>query len=104
MTTEKDVKKRLQKNAINAFEHFLHFLGEILQIVFLLAANATFNGDFNLYAMSSLVYQGGVLSIIVIYVSPLVRKEFKDFFVNNLIQLLVLLGCFSYALIKVSMS
>ena len=98
------MKKRLQRNAINAFEHFLHFLGEILQITFLLAANATFNGDFNLYAMSSLVYQGGVLSVIFICVSPLVRREFKDFFLHNLMLLLVLLGLFAYALAKVSMS
>lgn len=75
--------KRARKNALDLFGHFLHFIGEIFMLVLWVVANITSNGTYNSYAIVAYVYESGLLSILLIIISPVLKHEFKEMFLKN---------------------
>ena len=87
--SEKSVRERVRKNALDLFSHFLHFVAEILQVIFSIVANATFNSRFNVYALISFVFQSGVLYLLMMATSRVLRNEFVKIFIRNRTHLYV---------------
>ena len=83
VTSEKNIKKDIRKNAIDLSTHFLHFTAEIVQIIGWLIANLTFTINLNMYSLLLFVFQNGFLSLLVILTSSIVRKKFIDIFITN---------------------
>ena len=83
VTSEKNMKKDIRKNAIDLSTHFLHFIAEIVQIIGWLLANLTFTINLNVYSLLLFVFQNGLLSLLVISTSSIVRNKFINIFITN---------------------
>ena len=74
---------RVRKNALDLCGHFVHFIGEMIMVVLWIMSNITFNGAFNAYAVVVYVYQTGVLSVLLVVMSPTLKHEFKEMYLNS---------------------
>ena len=83
VTSEKNMRKEIRKNALDLSTHFLHFVVEIVQIIGWLLANLTFKINLNVYSLLLFVFQNGLLSLLIISTSPIIRNTFIDIFITN---------------------
>ena len=83
VTSEKNMRKEIRKNALDLSTHFLHFVAEIVQTIGWLLANLTFKINLNVYSLLLFVFQNGLLSLLIISTSPIIRNKYIDIFITN---------------------
>ena len=83
VTSEQNVRQEMRKNAMDLSTHFLHFIAEIVQIAGWSLANLIFNPKIHIYTHCAFVFQNGILSLLVISTSSVVRNKFIDIFITN---------------------
>ena len=98
VTSEKNMKKDIRKNAIDLSTHFLHFITEIVQLACSLIA-LTFRQNFKTYSLCAFVFQNGLLSVLVMSTSSTLRNKFIEIFVINRHHLFVSIAMLFISLI-----
>ena len=83
VSSEKNVKKAIRKNAIDLFTHFLHFIAEIFIIVCSVIANVTSNQNFKTLSLCAFVFQNGLLSLLLILTSSTLRDKAMEIFISS---------------------
>ena len=86
---EDEVKRRHQKNALDVFGHFGHFLVEVTQVILWAIAISTFDGSLNRYGLGVYVFQSGIISFVLIYISPTLRHLCKVILLANWVTLIL---------------
>ena len=87
---EDEVKRRHQKNALDVFGHFAHFLAEVTQIILWVLAVSTFDGSLNVYGLGVYVFQSGIISFLLIYISPTLKRVCKNILLGNWVTLILI--------------
>ena len=87
---EDEVKRRHQKNALDVFGHFAHFLVEVTQVMLWMVAISTYDGSLNRYGLGVYVFQSGIISFALISISPTLRHVCKNLLLANWVTLILI--------------
>ena len=93
--SEHTIKKRTRKNALDLAGHFFHFVAELFQVCFWIAAIIMLNGDLNIWGLALYVYQNGILSSLLTVLNAALRAEAQGLFQNKLcLKIIVVIALF----------
>ena len=67
-----------------------HFLAEVTQVILWGLAISTFDGSLNVYGLGVYVFQSGIISFLLISISPALRRVCKNILLANWVTLILI--------------